>query len=53
MSRHNEYTGETCVCGRPMYYRIVQLGGRPESRRGPSCWYEDCAEQLRWQEQQA
>jgi len=44
MSRRNEYTGDTCVCGRPTYYRVVQVGARPESRRGPACWYDACPE---------
>jgi hypothetical protein len=42
MARRHEYTGEVCQCGNPMYVRVVQAGDRPESRRGPSCWYESC-----------
>lgn len=47
MARRNEYTGDTCACGRPMYVRVVQVGTNPESRRGPSCWYDDCPEHAR------
>ncbi len=42
MARRHEYTGEVCQCGNPMYVRVVSVGDRPESRRGPSCWYDDC-----------
>ena len=42
MPRRNEYTGEACECGHPTYFRVVQVGSRPESRRGPSCWHEGC-----------
>jgi hypothetical protein len=42
MSRQHEYTGETCECGHPMYTRVVKIGSRPEARRGPSCWHDEC-----------
>jgi len=43
MTRRNEYTGEMCECGRPLYVRVVTVGARPESRRGPSCWNSECS----------
>jgi len=55
MTRRNEYTGEMCECGRPLYVRVVTVGARPESRRGPSCWNSECSihrrrQQMREQE---
>jgi len=38
-----EYTGEPCECGRPLFARVVTLGVGVESRRGPSCWFDDCS----------
>lgn len=46
MPRTNEYIGQTCECGHPMYVRVVRIGSRPESRRGPSCWYDECPRHL-------
>jgi hypothetical protein len=46
MARSNEYTGETCACGHQMYFRVVKIGNRPESRRGPSCWHDSCPQHL-------
>jgi hypothetical protein len=53
MARSNEYTGETCVCGHEMYFRVVKIGSRPEARRGPSCWHEDCPQHGRREQRPA
>ena len=43
MARRIEYTGVPCECGNPMFVRIVTLGAGIESRRGPSCWFDECS----------
>jgi hypothetical protein len=53
MARHYEYTGEDCKCGHPMYVRVVTIGSRAESRRGPSCWFDECSRHRSWRERVA
>ncbi len=52
MPRRNEYTGEICDYGHAMYIRVVTIPSKAESRRGPTCWLEDCPFHRRWQELQ-
>jgi len=49
MARRNEYTGEQCSRGHPLYVRVVTGASRPESRRGPSCWHDECPTHREWQ----
>jgi hypothetical protein len=49
LARQNEYSGEQCGQGHPLYVRVVKIGARPENRRGPSCWFDDCPEHQHWQ----
>lgn len=50
VARRNDYTGDQCDRGHPMYFRVVTVGSGSESRRGPSCWFDDCPVHRAWQE---
>ena len=50
MARRIEYAGVLCECGEPMFSRIVTLGVGVESRRGPTCWLDECSAHQSWQD---
>jgi hypothetical protein len=50
VARRIEFTGEVCECGEPTFARVVTLGLGVESRRGPSCWLDECAIHRSWQD---
>lgn len=50
VARRIEYSDESCECGQPMYARVVTLGPGVESRRGPSCWSDECSAHRSWLE---
>jgi hypothetical protein len=48
VARRIEYAGVLCECGEPMFSRIVTLGVGVESRRGPTCWLDECSLHRSW-----